>query len=274
MRFILAFALFAPATALAFAPQELENTPSPVFVRRPPDLKATPSALADPAALGAPILKIALDPILDNMRRTNAAFDAGGATVHVFGDKSQNKKSWFLGMAVAGGEAQFVKGEKIIHWMLIDRKADVVLNGRAYKVQVLGQLRNRMQSKIVFEPKDGSPKAIFTAQQISDAVYDAGWLLQFGGREFRLLYTRNFNETDKGAFGGYSGDRSIVLMFKQDGKFKAYHWFERAIPTGSDVLVSTPKTADEDDNSTAGAFSVGLRIHNRELELYYPVPAP
>lgn len=226
---------------------------------------------ADP--LGAPLHSIELAPLLNNMRRTSAAFDAGGATVRVFGDKSQNKKSWFVGFSTDGGDTQFRKGEKMLNWMLISREQEVTLNGRVYKVKLHGQLRNRMQSKLTIEPKDkkSGAKASFTIQQLSDSVYDAGHFLRIGGREFRLLYTENFNESQQGEFGGYTGDRSIVLMFRDaDGKLKGYHWFERNIPEGR-VSVETPRLADEDDAIGAGTLTLGVSRRNGRLELYYPV---
>lgn len=236
------------------------------------------NAIADRAVMGDPAVSIALDPLLDNMRRTATVFQIGGKTVRLFGDKSQNKKSWFLGFAEDGqADAQFRKGEKMLNWGIVMRgEAEITLDGRPFKVKLHGQLRNRMQSRIVIEPKAKGaldPKITITVQQVSDGVFAAGRPVRFAGRDFRLLYTRNFNETDRGDFAGYSGDRSIVLMFRQGEKLLGYHWFERAIPTGSEVLVSTPRAADEDDGGQAGGFTLGLRIgEGRALELYSPVP--
>lgn len=258
------------AFALAIPP-----APPPAAQRKP----APVNAIADRAVMGAPAATVELDPLLDNMRRTPTAFQVGGKTVRVFGDKSQNKKSWFLAFAEEGSglDAQFRKGEKLLNWGFVMRgEAEVTLDGRPFRVKLNGQLRNRMQSKIEIEPKTkGStdPKVTITVQQVSDGVFAAGHPVRLGGRDFKLLYTRNFYESDRGDFAAYSGDRSIVLMFRQGGKLMGYHWFEAAIPKDETVLIATPRAADEEDGGQVGTFTLGLRMGpRRALELYYPVP--
>ncbi len=82
------------------------------------------------------------------------------------------------------------------------------------------------------------------------------------------MYTRDFNEDERGDFGGYTGDRSITLMTREGDKLIGYHWFEREIP-GDRILVSTPKVAGA-DASRPGSFTVGLRLSAGALEIYSP----
>lgn len=218
-------------------------------------------------AYAAPVQAVPLAPILDRVRRGRILFRSGSAVVHVFGGKSQNKKNWFLGFAADGGEVQFRNGRKMLHWAFLNRTVHFQIGPRKYAAYLEGKATDKMHSRVVVEPEDRSePKSSWTIEEIADDSFDAGVPVSVGGREFRLLYTRDFNEDDKGEFAGYTGDRSITLMAREGGKLVGYHWFEREIP-GDRVLISTPKGVGADE-SHSGAFAVGLRLNGGVLEIY------
>lgn len=223
---------------------------------------------------GAPLYSVPLASQLDNLWHTSTVFRAGGAAVHIFGDKSDNKKSWFLGLAMENGTAQFAKGWKILHWMVKSGTWHATINGKRFDVFVQGQVVNRLQSRIIVQPRDpGETGASFTAAELADASFQAGLPLRIGGTEYRLIYTRDFNEDDDGNFSGFNGQRSIVLMYrKASGSYGAYHWYEREIPSSA-ILISTPR-AVSDETYSDGDLTVGLRNNGGTLEVYYPVQPP
>jgi hypothetical protein len=222
---------------------------------------------AAPGALGAPLRSIPLAPLLDGVRATKAVFRAGNVVVHVFGGKSENKKNWFIGFAPEGGEAQLFKGWKVLRWMVKHGAAHFWINGRQFTAHIDGKATDRLNSLLVVEPANkGEGRSSWTIQELSDDAWDAGAPVQIGGKEYRLMYTRDFNEDDQGGFAGYTGDRSITLMTRIDGKMIGYHWFEREIPSDR-VLISTPKAAGADE-TTAGTFTIGLRLNAGALEIY------
>lgn len=221
-----------------------------------------------PGTLGAPLAAVPLAPILDRVRSTRAAFRAGTATVHVFGGKSRNKKDWFVGFAVEGGDAQFRNGRKMIHWALLNRTVRFAVGGRKYSSFVDGKITDKMHSVLVVRPEDKSEaESRWTAQELADDAFDTGIPVTIGGREYRLLYTRDFDQGDDGEFAGYASDRSITLMTREGGRLIGYHWFEREIPSDS-ILVSSPRAVGA-DSSGEGALTVGLRrAPGGTLEIY------
>lgn len=224
-------------------------------------------------SMGAPAASIPLAPILDRIRTTRASFRAGDATVRVFGDKSRNKKNWFVGFAVDGGEAQFRNGRKMIHWGFLKRTVHLELGGRRYSAYVAGKLTDKIHSELIVEADDKSePRRSWTAEQLADAAYDTGAPVSIAGKEYRLMYMRDFDEDGDGEFAGYAEDRSITLMTREGGKLIGYHWFEREIPRDS-ILVSRPKAVGADEAGD-GALTIGLRLTpDGALEIYAPAGA-
>lgn len=221
----------------------------------------------EPGALGAPVASVPLAALLDNVRTTKATFSAGGATVHVFGGKSRNKKNWFLAFVVDGQEARFYNGKKLLHWTFIKRTVHLELNGRRFSTYVNGKATDKIHSEIIVEPEGGGARSLWTAETLADDAYAAGAPVTFKGREYRLLYSRDFDENDDGEFAGYAADRSITLMTRENGKLIGYHWFEREIPRDS-ILVSHPKAVGADE-SKDGGLTIGLRLSPAgALELY------
>lgn len=212
---------------------------------------------------------IPLEPLLDGVRATRATFRSGSVEVHVFGGKSQNKKNWFVGFAADGAEAQFRNGAKMIHWALLNRTVHFEIGGRKYSAYLEGKITNKMASRLFVAPEDRSePASSWTVDELSEAAYQAAFPVAIGGKLYRLFYTRDFNENEKGEFGGYSGDRSLTLMIRLRGKLVAYHWFEREIPSDR-ILMSAPKAVGADDSSP-GELTVGLRLKDGALEIYAP----
>jgi hypothetical protein len=238
--------------------------------QRPP---ADTAILGAPGAYGAPIRTIPLAPLLDAVRETKATFRAGNVVVHVFGGKSENDKNWFVEFAPEGAGAQFFKGSKMIHWSIVlNGTAHFEIAGRKYSAYIQGKAKpsERMQSVLIVQPDDKSePQSRWTIQEITDDYYAAAEPLSIGGKEYRLTYTRDFNEDGNGDFSGYTADRSIVLMTCEGGNTIGYHWFEREIPRDR-ILVSTPKAVGVDDE-TAGKLTVGLLVNPAgALEVYAP----
>lgn len=223
--------------------------------------------------MGAPVASIPLAPVLDRVRTAKTEFRAGTAEVHVFGGKSRNKKNWFVGFATDGGDTQFRNGRKMIHWALLNRTVRLELGGRRYSAHVDGKVTDKMHSVLVVEAEDkAEPKRSWTVEQLADAAYETGVPVTISGKEYRLMYTRDFDEDGDGEFAGYAADRSITLMTREGGKLIGYHWFEREIPRDA-ILVSKPKAVGADE-SKDGAFVVGLRVTPAgTLELYSPAGA-
>ena len=184
-----------------------------------------------------------------------------------FGGKSQNKKNWFVGFAPDGGVVQFYNGRKMLHWGPLRRTVHFVIDGRKYSAIFEGKLTDKMASRLTVEPEDKrEPASSWTVQDLSEAAYAAGFPVAIGRKEYRLFYTRDFNEDEHGEFAGYTGDRSITLLTREGGVLVGYHWFEREIPSAG-ILVSAPKAVGADD-ARAGALTVGLRLNDGALEIY------
>lgn len=232
---------------------------------------AAEAAAYAPISFAATSCSIPLAPLLDGVRATKATFRAGGVVVHVFGGKSQNKKSWFVGFMPEGGDAQFRNGRKMIHWVMLNRTVHFEIAGRKYSSWIEGKLTDKMNSRLFVADDKTGARSSWTVQQLSDFAYDAGYPVVLGGKEYRLMYTRDFNEDDNGEFAGYTGDRSISLISREGGKMTGYHWFEREIPADR-VLVSTPKAVGA-DSASAGAVTFGLRLSGGALELSVASPA-
>ncbi len=257
-----------PAELSAALGEPAFSLPAAVPGRDFGDLRSIPQI---PAA-GAPVARIPLAPLLDGVRATRAAFRAGGVVVHVFGGKDENKKNWFVGFAPDGGEAQFRNGRKMIHWVFLKGAVSFEIAGRKYSAYIEGKATDKMRSRLVVAPENGSEApSSWTMAELADDAYDAGFPVTLAGKEYRLMYTRDFNEDERGEFGGYTGDRSITLLTREGDKMIGYHWFEREIPSDH-VLVSTPKAAGA-DASGPGALIVGLRLNAGVLELYAPSAA-
>jgi len=223
--------------------------------------------LAAPGAYGRLMHSISLAPLLDAARSERTSFLSGNVRVRVFGGKSQNKKNWFVGFMTEGGETQFRNGKKMLHWAVLNRTVHFEIVGRRYSAFIDGKITDKMASRLVVQPEDPSqPSASWSVEELSEAAYDAAFPVSIGGKEYRLFYTRDFNEDEKGEFAGYTGDRSISLLTREGGKLVGYHWFEREIPADR-ILVSAPKAVGAED-ARAGALSVGLRISGGALEIY------
>jgi hypothetical protein len=237
------------------------------FGLRPPGPRVLP-----PGSLGRPAAVAPLPSLLDNIRRTAAAFRAGSATVRVFGAKSANRNNWFVGFAEDGGDAQFRDGRAMIHWYFIKRTQRVEFGGRGYSVYIDGSVTDHLASRLVVKPDDRSEgRSSWSIRELSDDAYAAGWPVTLGGREYRLLYSRDFDEDARGEFAGYDGGRSIVLMWRDGGGYHAYHWFQREIPSGR-VLVTSPAAAGA-DGLAPGSVTLGLSLTpSGALELYGPLP--
>jgi predicted lactoylglutathione lyase len=225
---------------------------------------AAAAAAAVAASCDGASCAIQLAPLLDGVRATKATFRAGNVVVHVFGGKSQNKKSWFVGFMPEGGEAQFRNGHKMIHWMMLNRTVHFEVAGRRFSAWIEGKVTDKMNSRLVVAAESGE-RSSWTVQQLSDYAFDAGERVVLAGKEYRLMYTRDFNEDDNGEFAGYTGDRSLSLLTRQDGKLIGYHWFERDIPIDR-ILVSRPKAVGA-DSASAGTLAFGLRLSGGVLDL-------
>lgn len=217
------------------------------------------SSVLPAGSLGAPSAVVPLPSLLDNVRRTKAAFRAGGAVVHVFGQKSEDQGGWFLGFAVEGGDCRFECGRNMLHWMFVNRTAHFSAGGRGYSAYVEGRALSPLDSRVVVRDDASGSSASWSIRELAEDVYEAGWPVTLGGREYRLIYTRDFREDGAHGFGGYTSDRSIVLLFRSGTGFAGYHWFEREIPRGS-ILVATPRGADVGGAAVSGARPIGLSL--------------
>jgi hypothetical protein len=224
-----------------------------------------------PQAAPAPSATLRLAPLLDNARRTGETFRAGTRVVHVFGDVSDDKNDWFVGFAPEGEEAQYRNVKKMLKVGIFGGSAHVTIDGRAYTARVDANVMHRMRSTLVVTADDGSmPAASWTAKQISEALYQAGYPLTLDGREYRLLYMRSFVEDGSGNFGRFNGRRSVVLMFRDGEDFSGYHWYEDQIP--SDAVLFTTPPATGSDHAVASSARIGLRLQSDGvLGVYLPV---
>lgn len=222
---------------------------------------------------GPPSAVIPLAPILDAVRGMKTTFRAGDTVVHVFGGRSRNKKNWFVGFAAEGAEEDWLNGRKMLHWALVSRTGHFEIAGRRYATYLKGRITDRMESRIVVEPEDKSEAASsWSLQDLVDAAYDVGLPVMLGGREYRLHYTREFDEDDRGEFKGYSGDRSITLVTRSGEKMAGYQWLERDIPTDS-ILVSNEKPLGGEEAKVA-PLALGLRRDpSGSLEIYLTASA-
>jgi hypothetical protein len=242
-----AFAQERPSDAVAFA------LPRFRFWHRPPQPVVVP-----------------LPSLLDNPRRTSLTFMAGAAPVHVFGDQSDNGSDWFVGFAAPGADAQYFPVMKMVHVLGMGGSSDFTAAGQAFSAHVKANVAHKLQSRLVVERADGSTAGEWSARQISDASFAAGYQLGLGGREYRLLYFRNFNENSSGRFGGYNGRRTIVLMWREGGGFSAVSWYESAIPRDR-VLFTTPEVVNAEGDKVPGALRLGLRVlPDGQLEITPP----
>jgi hypothetical protein len=233
---------------------------------------------------------VPLPSLLNNMRRTPAVFKAGGALVHVFGVRAQNNPGltgWYIGFAVDGGETVFFKGADALHLRKLgvgpDRHLAIKLNGQAFDLQVKVAITNTMKSRVVITPMEkGALPIEFTVAQLAEQVYEAGWPVSLGGRDYRLLYTENILEipgTDAapappGGRVAPSSDRVIALLFL-DGKggVSGYGWLERLIPRDRPLVTWTVAKGADADGDKGPAFSVMIDAQGR-LDLRYLSPAP
>lgn len=231
-----------------------------------------PAGAYEPQSLNAsPVASLHLPSMLNAVRNGGSVFEAAGARVHIYGAKSENKRSWFLCLSIEGGDVVYKKGSKLIHYYLIDRTGYFDLNGRSFEVYIEGQLRNKMGSKLVVnDVTDKNNKvnvAKFTMQQLVDSVYLSGRQLRVSGREFRAFYADNFDENSRGEFGNYTGRRSLVFLFKEGAAYKGYHWPESALPR-EQVVFAAPRIEGE-DKAEAGSFVIGLNYKTDGTLLVY-----
>ena len=235
----------------------------PLAVRPPDAAFTTPSG-----SLDAPTAVAPLPSLLDNLQRTRAAFHAGATVVHVFGEKSRNKGDWFIGFAPEGGSAQFQPGRKMIHWMMLKRTVHVWLAGESFSAYIQGDVSNRMQSRLVVAPDDRSgPASSWSIQELTDDGFEAGWPVALGGRDYRVFYTRDFNQNDAGDFSGWTGGRSITLVARDGARYSAFHWEESDIPT--DAVLSVCEKPAFADRADQGPLALGLRRRaDGALEIY------
>ena len=276
VRALLAAALLAPALArgaefeFGGALPLFDFAAARKFAAPPPP--GTPY-VAPEGAFGAPAAVLPLASLLDNLRRTRASFRAGNTAVRVYGERSANKGDWFIVFAPDGGDPQFRNGRKMIHWALLKRTVHFSIAGKNFSAYIAGQLTDRMQSRIVVSADDGSqPESSWSVQQITDAGFATGEPVTLGGRAYRFFYARDFDQNDDGAFGRYTGGRSLVLVARDGDRFTAYHWLESDVPADG-VLAVTEKPAFSD--ADAAPLQIGLRrTTDGRLEIYDRSSAP
>jgi hypothetical protein len=156
----------------------------------------------------------------------------------------------------------------MIHWGFLNRTVHLELAGKRYSAYLAGKITDKMHSELVIEADDKSePRRSWTVEQLADAAYETGVPVTLAGKEYRVMYTSDFDENDDGEFAGYAADRSITLMTREGGKLIGYHWFERELPRDA-ILVSHPKAVGADE-SRDGGLTLGLRLSPQgALELY------
>lgn len=261
-----------------------------------PDMTAVRAAYQDPqAGVQAMIdssrrVVVPLPALLNNMRASRAVFKAGDAVVHVFGVRAENNpglSGWYIGFSVEGGETVFFKGADALHLRKLgigpDRHLAIKLNGRAFDLQVKVAITNTMKSRVVITPMEkGAAPIEFTVAQLAAGVYEAGYPVSLGGRDYRLLYTDNIvevpgTETDPMPTGGRvvpSANRAIGLLFL-DGKggVSGYGWLERSIPRGNPLVTWTVAKGADADGDPGPALSVMIDAQG-SLDLRYLAPPP
>ncbi|HVA65569.1 MAG TPA: hypothetical protein VNK24_01430 [Elusimicrobiota bacterium] len=277
---LLGAALVLPAraqTPAALQSLELQAGVGAGFIRLTP-LRIPVDGLANPA-LGRSIYTVPLPPLLDADRRTSAAFMAGGVPVHVFGTKSENKKSWFIEFwPENAAQPIFVPGSKlpclkVLGLSLLRSALTVKLNGISYRVYIDVSVPDMMQSRLVIKPADGQgPSATFRIADLVQDAYQTGVPLNIGGKDYRLVYSRNFIEGN-GGFERYSGDNELIFMTLDGDKFGGFHVLEQDIPrTGAGMLISTPSKDRQNSKDSPDGTTVGLsRDAAGNLKIYYPV---
>ncbi len=237
--------------------------------------------MANPA-LGRPIYTVVLPPILDADRRTSAVFMAAGVPVHVFGTKSENRKSWFIEFWPENAARPiFVKGNKlprikVLGLSLLNDAMTMKFNHIPYRVYIDLCVSDTMQSRLVIKSMDGRGESatFLIADMVRDA-YETGVPLRLGGKDYRLIYSRNFIEDGNGGFARYSGDNLLVFMTLDGDKVGGFHVLDTDIPrAGAGVLVSAPSEARQNSKDSPDQTTVALsRDAVGNLKIYYPVPA-
>ena len=240
-------------------------------------LAAMPSAGPDHLpvrSVGKPLAEVPLPGLLDAIRRTDTVFMSGGVPVHVFGIKSL-QNSWFLGFWPENAVNPILaRGKEMIHhWPFWSGTLHPWINGQPYSVYVQAKILSPMQSTLIIAPKRG-PRTVFTIAQLISNAYQVGYPVRIAGRNYRVFYNRDFTQNAAGDFGGYTGDRSIVFLYKDGDSAKGFQFFESKIPHGTpQVLVSTPQEETSDENGNQTGLTLGLRIdYVGNLQIYYPVP--
>jgi hypothetical protein len=262
-----------------------------------PDMSALRAAYqASQAAVAADRqVTVPLPELLNNMRRTPNKFKAGAADVSVFGVRAQNNPGlagWYIGFSVNGGEAQYYKASDALKIKVMglgpNRHLEIWLNGLAFDLQIDVVKTDTMKTRVVITQKvrDARP-TVFTVEQLAEGVYQAGWPLTIGGREYRLLYTENIEEVPpvpdrsgkvaKVPLGGnvrVSGERVIAIMFR-DAKngIAGYGWMERYIPKDQPMTTWTIAKGADADGEPGPAMSVMIDAMGH-LDLQYKAPAP
>jgi len=242
-------------------------------------LRIPMDGLTNPA-LGRSIYTVPLPPLLDADRRTAAAFMAGGVAVHVLGSKSENKKSWFIELwPENAAQPIFVQGNKlpclkVLGLSLLKSALTVTLNHIAYRVYIDLCMQDMMKSRLVVKPADGQgASATFLIADLVQDAYQTGVPLNIGGKNYRLVYSRNFIEDDDGNFAGYSGGNLLVFMTLDGDKVGGFHVLEKDIPrTGAGILISTPSKDRRNSKDSPDGTTVGLSLDAAgNLKIYYPV---
>ena len=237
---------------------------------------------------------IPLPSVLGDMgRKSGASFTANGRIVRVSGTKARNTGEWFLGFLDADGNEWWYKGRKALRYPpFFDRHLIVPLHGALFDVQVHGDLGDKLDSAIVVRPArlkrgkampvgrrpdegeveiEKNPVGRFSIRDMTRSSFDAGWPVKLD-REYRLLYTEDFLESSGGEFGGFSGERSLALLYEdRAGKLSAYHWFLDEIPAGTPGL-AIPETQDGVDKGRPGSTFFMRLLPDGSLEMSYAGP--
>lgn len=219
-----------------------------------------------------PLYTVPLPKLLDNSHGTKTSFTAGATVVHVFGDQSDDKGNWFIGLAPEGGTPQYFNAMKMVQVLGIGCSTRFEIGGKKFAAHVRTNLVHPLQSRLVVETDDdeATTAASFSAKEVSEASYLAGYPLSLAGKYYRLLYFRNFTEGADGKFGKFNGKRSIVLLFRDKSGFSGYQFYESEIPTDK-VRFVTPSYADSDGKHVKGDLTLGLRLaKGGELEIHLP----
>lgn len=272
----------APAAALLLPEFAGQANRSLDFSRFSPD--ATPPAQTGPhivavGSLGAPAAIVALAPLLNAIRATRAVFYAGSVPVHIYGSKSENNlglTGWFLQLYPEGAPDElFFNGASMARVLVkFWGSSRLQINGREFDIHLDIDITNPQSSRLEIDPKKPSgPRISFTAGELAKDSYETGYPIRLGGTEYRVFYGRGFLSNGE-QFSGYSGNRSVVFMFRNGKDFSAYSIYEKNIPHDG-ILVSTPPKSLADDKKVPGDLTVGLRLDpGGNLEIYYPVRNP